>query len=81
MLKWEAVQKMPDKNRCRKYPAARRMKLWAAMLVAILAATGLATPAASALPPIQGQFDLTTLDGHHVTLADFKGKWSLIYFG
>jgi protein SCO1/2 len=37
--------------------------------------------AAFALPPIQGQFNLMTLDGHHVSLTNYRGKWLLVYFG
>jgi protein SCO1/2 len=40
-----------------------------------------ATEASSALPPIVGQFDLDTLDGKDVTLANYRGKWLLVYFG
>jgi protein SCO1/2 len=57
------------------------MRSWAAFLLAFLFVTLPATQAASALPPIDGQFDLTTLDGRDVTLANYRGKWVLIYFG
>ena len=33
------------------------------------------------LPAIHGDFDLNTLDGREVTLADYRGKWLLVYFG
>jgi protein SCO1/2 len=32
-------------------------------------------------PAIQGTFALTTVGGRDVTLADYRGKWLLIYFG
>ncbi len=57
------------------------MRLWAAFLFTFLAAAAPATRASPALPPIQGAFDLTTLDGQDVTLANYRGKWLLIYFG
>src|ERR1700720_473832 len=36
------------------------------------------TPSA---PKIGGPFTLTTLGGHRVSDADFRGKWMLLYFG
>jgi protein SCO1/2 len=57
------------------------MKLWAAVFLALLVAAVPATQALSRLPPIEGQFDLTTLDGRDVTLSNYRGKWLLIYFG
>jgi len=57
------------------------MRSWAAFLLAFLFVAIPATQASSALPPIEGQFDLTTLDGRDVTLANYRGKWLLIYFG
>lgn len=57
------------------------MKRWAIFLLAFLAAAAPATQVWSALPPIQGAFDLATLDGKDVTLASYRGKWLLIYFG
>jgi protein SCO1/2 len=56
------------------------MKPWAAVLLAFLIVMP-AVRASSALPPIHGDFDLTTVDGRDVTLASYKGKWLLIYFG
>ena len=57
------------------------MRRWAVVFFAFLVAVLPATQAASALPPIEGQFDLMTLDGRDVTLANYQGKWLLIYFG
>ncbi|HEY3639370.1 MAG TPA: SCO family protein [Rhizomicrobium sp.] len=57
------------------------MKSWAGIFLAFLVAVSPATRASPGLPPIQGQFDLTTLDGRDVTLDSYKGKWLLIYFG
>jgi protein SCO1 len=57
------------------------MRRWAAVLLAFLVVASPATRASSALPPIDGQFDLTTVDGRDVTLANYRGKWLLIYFG
>ena len=73
---------MSDRHWCRSCAAARPMKLWATLVFAALAAAlGPVTRASAALPPIHGQFDLTTVEGRRVTLADFKGKWLLVYFG
>ncbi|HEY2445711.1 MAG TPA: SCO family protein [Rhizomicrobium sp.] len=56
------------------------MKPWSAALFAVLLAVS--SPVRSATPAaIEGGFELTTLDGRDVTLADYKGKWVLIYFG
>jgi protein SCO1/2 len=55
---------------------------WRVALIA--AALAVASPARSAAPAgvaIDGQFELTTLDGHEATLASYRGKWVLIYFG
>ncbi|HEX3665606.1 MAG TPA: SCO family protein [Rhizomicrobium sp.] len=57
------------------------MKSWAIILLTVLVVIFPATGTVFALPPIQGQFDLTTVDGRDVTLADYKGKWLLVYFG
>ncbi|HEX4078727.1 MAG TPA: SCO family protein [Rhizomicrobium sp.] len=57
------------------------MRRWIAACFALLLAV---PPAAQGAPPqlaIQGQFDLTTLDGREVTLANYRGKWLLVYFG
>lgn len=42
-----------------------------------------ALPAARAWPAlaIVGHFNLVTLSGREVTMADYKGKWLLVYFG
>jgi len=53
-------------------------------LACLAAFLALASPAQGAAPPavaIDGQLDLATLNGREVTLADFRGKWLLIYFG
>jgi protein SCO1/2 len=42
---------------------------------------GRAAPAAEMPMPLNGHFDLTTLDGRDITDADYRGKWLLIYFG
>jgi len=57
------------------------MRRWIAACFALLLAI---PPAARGAPPqlaIHGQFDLTTLDGREVTLANYRGKWLLVYFG
>jgi protein SCO1/2 len=48
-----------------------------AVLVALMASAPRAWPAVA----IQGRFDLETLDGREVTMADYRGKWLLVYFG
>lgn len=57
------------------------MRAWAAACFATTLIA--ASPVQGAQPPvpIDGQFDLVTLDGREVTLADYRGKWVLIYFG
>ncbi len=52
----------------------------AAALAAFLA-LGLSRPAGAATPLIQGNFELETLKDQPVTLASFRGKWVLLYFG
>jgi protein SCO1/2 len=39
-----------------------------------------AVPAAET-SPVNGHFELTTLNGRNVTNADYHGKWLLVYFG
>jgi protein SCO1 len=46
-----------------------------------LLAASVALGAQPARPPIDGHFDLETLDGKEVRDADFHGKWLLVYFG
>ena len=50
-----------------------------ALLAALIAV--LPRPRCGAAPAIDGPFALATLDGREVTLADYRGKWLLIYFG
>ncbi len=57
------------------------MKTWAVARIAAALAAASPAPGAQPSAPITGQFDLATLDGHDVTLADYRGKWVLIYFG
>lgn len=40
-----------------------------------------ACPVEAAVPAIHGNFTLETLDGRDVNMADYRGKWLLIYFG
>ena len=57
----------------------RRMRRLVVALSAVLvcAAGALAAPPV----PVNGHFELTTLDGRDVTDKDYRGKWLLIYFG
>jgi protein SCO1/2 len=57
------------------------MKTWAVACIAVALAAASPAPGAQPSAPINGQFDLATLDGRDVTLADYRGKWVLIYFG
>jgi protein SCO1/2 len=57
------------------------MRQVAAACVAALIAFVSPAWAATSGPPIDGRFALTTLDGRDVTMADYRGKWLLIYFG
>jgi protein SCO1/2 len=36
---------------------------------------------AATAPAFEGGFALTTIAGRHVTMADYRGKWLLVYFG
>ena len=54
------------------------MRAWLAACAAALSASVL-TARLDAAP--DWQFQLTTLSGHDVTMADYRGKWLLIYFG
>lgn len=49
--------------------------------MAVLCVAVQPTHFARATPAIEGDFALTTVGGRDVTLADYKGKWLLIYFG
>ena len=58
------------------------MKSWAVVCIAALLATGAPAHGAPAISAaFEGKFNLTMLDGRDVTLADYRGKWVLIYFG
>jgi protein SCO1/2 len=58
----------------------RRLRRFA--LVLSMAFLACAAGASAAPPvPVNGHFELTTLDGRDVTDADYRGKWLLIYFG
>ena len=54
------------------------MKVWLAACVAALSVCVLSAPLGAAP---EWQFQLTTLSGRDVTMADYRGKWVLIYFG
>jgi len=54
------------------------MRLW---LAACVAALSICVSGARAGAAPDWQFRLTTLSGHDVTMADYRGKWLLIYFG
>src|ERR1041384_8071717 len=59
----------------------RRLTL-AAMLAALAMAPICAAQADDAPPsPLNGHFNLVTLDGKEVHDTDYRGKWLLIYFG
>lgn len=49
----------------------------AAALVAVFATWSLA----AAAPVINGQFELSAPNGRTVTMANYRGKWLLVYFG
>jgi len=59
------------------------MRVWSAVLVAILLA-GVSLPAALAEMPAAGtvapDFSLPSEDGSQVSLKDFRGKWVVLYF-
>ena len=59
------------------------MRVWSAVLVAILLA-GVSLPAALAEMPAAGtvapDFSLPSQDGGPVSLKDFHGKWVVLYF-
>lgn len=57
------------------------MRAWAAACAAATIACLSPAVATVSPPPVSGQFALSTLDGHDVTMADYHGKWLLIYFG
>lgn len=57
------------------------MRAWAAACAAASIVFASLVLAAPSRPTIDGRFDLTTLDGRDVTMADYRGKWLLIYFG
>lgn len=54
------------------------MRTW---LAACIAALGICMSSASVGAAPDWQFRLTTLSGRDVTMADYRGKWLLIYFG
>ena len=54
------------------------MRIW---IAACFAALITLVPAADAAPGKDWQFSLATLSGRNVTMADYRGKWLLIYFG
>ena len=56
------------------------MRAWAAACVAASIVFAAGASAAAGLA-ISGGFALTTLGGRDVTMADYRGKWLLIYFG
>ncbi|MGH9552697.1 MAG: peroxiredoxin, partial [Terriglobales bacterium] len=58
------------------------MRLWMALLVSVVVGAGLisafaAMPAVGTTAP---DFTLPSQDGTPVTLADFRGKWVVLYF-
>lgn len=64
-------------------PSSARFRTKAAKLAWFAALMLFALPAARAWPAlaIVGHFNLVTLSGREVTMADYKGKWLLVYFG
>ena len=60
-------------------PAQWLCSLGAALSMAVVAWSDSAISAPP--PPVNGHFELTTLEGRDVTDADYRGKWLLIYFG
>ena len=54
------------------------MKAW---LAACVAALGVCVLCARLEAAPDWQFELSTLSGRDVTMADYRGKWVLIYFG
>src|ERR1700744_91524 len=59
----------------------RRLRRTLAFVAAMTLAPAGVWAADDAPPPVNGHFNLETLDGKEVSNKDYQGKWLLIYFG
>ena len=59
----------------------RRLRRVLALIAAMAFVPAIALAEDDAPPPVNGHFNLYTLDDKPVSNTDYKGKWLLIYFG